>query len=147
MACVAPRSHGGDAGGSPTRRPTRPMSGRDRKLPGGGSTSRRSANSTFGSDVMTRDEITQLLRQEQQENELYKKQAEEAQQRAYLAALKADAAYSGIVNFQSLLGQFFTHYNPHMSQNPQHDLNTHNFEDEEGDQESAKEEVEAKDEE
>ena len=96
---------------------------------------------------MTRDEITQLLRQEQQENELYKKQAEEAQQRAYLAALKADAAYSGIVNFQSLLGQFFTNYNPHMSQNPQHDLNTHNFEDEEGDQESAKEEVEAEDEE
>ena len=106
MAYVAPRSHGGDAGGSLTRRPTRPMSGRDRKLPGGGSTSRRSANSTFGSDVMTRDEITQLLRQEQQENELYKKQAEEAQQQAYLAALKADAAYSGIVNFQSLLGQF-----------------------------------------
>ncbi|GKE37120.1 hypothetical protein Tco_1460525, partial [Tanacetum coccineum] len=25
MACVAPRSHGGDAGGSPPRRPTRPV--------------------------------------------------------------------------------------------------------------------------
>ncbi|PWA42548.1 ATP-dependent Clp protease proteolytic subunit-related protein 4, chloroplastic [Artemisia annua] len=87
------------------------MSGRGRKLPGGGSTSRRSVNPTFGADVMTRDQITQLLRQEQQEKELYKKQAEEAQQRAYLAALKADAAaeraeaaHSSIGNFQSLLG-------------------------------------------
>ncbi|GJT62806.1 hypothetical protein Tco_1006339, partial [Tanacetum coccineum] len=25
MACVAPRSHGGDAGGSPPTRPTRPV--------------------------------------------------------------------------------------------------------------------------
>ncbi|GKD91151.1 hypothetical protein Tco_1366658, partial [Tanacetum coccineum] len=25
MACVAPRSHGGDAGGSPPRRPNRPV--------------------------------------------------------------------------------------------------------------------------
>ncbi|GJR90022.1 CACTA transposable element [Tanacetum coccineum] len=67
------------------------MSGRGRKLPGGGSTSRRYANRAFG-DVMSREQITQLYRQEQQEKELYRKQAEEAQARAWLAAQKADAA-------------------------------------------------------
>ncbi|GJV46245.1 zinc finger, CCHC-type containing protein [Tanacetum coccineum] len=67
------------------------MSGMGRKLPGGGSTSRRRANQAFA-DVMTREQMTQILRQKEQENELLRKQAEEAQQRAYLAALKADAA-------------------------------------------------------
>ncbi|GJT65866.1 hypothetical protein Tco_1017346 [Tanacetum coccineum] len=43
-------------------------------------------------DVMTREQMTQILRQKEQENELLRKQAEEAQQRAYLAALKADSA-------------------------------------------------------
>ncbi|GKC44765.1 acidic leucine-rich nuclear phosphoprotein 32 family member A [Tanacetum coccineum] len=57
------------------------MSGRGRKLPGGGSTSRMYANRAFG-DVMSREQITQLYRQEQQEKELYKKQPEEAQARA-----------------------------------------------------------------
>ncbi|GKB92963.1 hypothetical protein Tco_0979100, partial [Tanacetum coccineum] len=66
------------------------MSGMGRKLPGGGSTSRRRANRAFG-DVMTRDQITQMFRQQEQEKELLRKQAEEAQARAYLAALKADA--------------------------------------------------------
>ncbi|GJV45692.1 acidic leucine-rich nuclear phosphoprotein 32 family member A [Tanacetum coccineum] len=65
------------------------MSGMGRKLPGGGSTSRRRANQAFA-DVMTREQMTQILRQKEQENELLRKQAEEAQQRAYLAALKAD---------------------------------------------------------
>ncbi|GJR90024.1 hypothetical protein Tco_0214035 [Tanacetum coccineum] len=132
MACVAPRSHGGDAGGSPPRRPTRPvpaqcqldmkamkdnikaglipfktdqeildeifpsdnrqnMSGMGRKLPGGGSTSRRRVNHAFG-DIMTRDQITQMFRKQEQEKELHRKQAEEAHARAYLALLKADAA-------------------------------------------------------
>ncbi|GJT38875.1 hypothetical protein Tco_0938740 [Tanacetum coccineum] len=148
MACVAPRLHGGDAGGSPPRRPTRPipaqcqssmlrlktgksvlkgrldmkamkdnikaglipfktdqeildeivpsdnrqnMSGMGRKLPGGGSTSRRRANRAFG-DIMTQDQITQMFRQQEQEKELHRKQAEEAQAWAYLASLKADAA-------------------------------------------------------
>ncbi|GJS01428.1 Myc-type, basic helix-loop-helix domain-containing protein [Tanacetum coccineum] len=67
------------------------MSGMGRKLPGGGSTSRRRANRAFG-DIMTRDQITQMFRQQEQEKELYRKQAEEAQARAYLASLKADAA-------------------------------------------------------
>ncbi|GKA96083.1 hypothetical protein Tco_0818178 [Tanacetum coccineum] len=60
------------------------MSGMGRKLPGGGSTSRRRANRAFG-DVMTRDQITQMFRQQEQEKELLRKQAEEAQARAYLA--------------------------------------------------------------
>ncbi|GJY95541.1 hypothetical protein Tco_0511902 [Tanacetum coccineum] len=67
------------------------MSGMGRKLPGGGSTSRRRANRAFG-DIMTRDQITQMFRQQEQEKELYRKQAEEAQAQAYLASLKADAA-------------------------------------------------------
>ncbi|GJR90026.1 hypothetical protein Tco_0214037 [Tanacetum coccineum] len=66
------------------------MSGMGRKLPGGGSTSRMRANRAFG-DVMTRDQITQMFRQQEQEKELLRKQAEEAQARAYLVALKADA--------------------------------------------------------
>ncbi|GJY34770.1 uncharacterized protein Tco_0419239 [Tanacetum coccineum] len=49
------------------------------------------ANQAFA-DVMTREQMTQILRQKEQENELLRKQAEEAQQRAYLAALKADSA-------------------------------------------------------
>ncbi|GKC06720.1 hypothetical protein Tco_0998330, partial [Tanacetum coccineum] len=38
------------------------MSGMGRKLPGGGSTSRRRANRAY-EDVMTRDQMTQILRQ------------------------------------------------------------------------------------
>ncbi|GJX65979.1 acidic leucine-rich nuclear phosphoprotein 32 family member A [Tanacetum coccineum] len=53
------------------------MSGMGRKLPGGGSTSRRRANRAY-EDVMTRDQMTQILRQQEQEKELYKKQDEEA---------------------------------------------------------------------
>ncbi|GJS31002.1 hypothetical protein Tco_0491622 [Tanacetum coccineum] len=67
------------------------MSGMGGKLSGGGSTSRRRANRAFG-DIMTRDQITQMFRQQEQEKELHRKQAEEAQARAYLASLKADAA-------------------------------------------------------
>ncbi|GJR13039.1 putative reverse transcriptase domain-containing protein [Tanacetum coccineum] len=67
------------------------MSGMGRKLPGGGLTSRRRANRAYG-DVMTRDHMTQILRQQEQEKELYRKQAKEAQARAYLASLKADTA-------------------------------------------------------
>ncbi|GKE37539.1 hypothetical protein Tco_1460944, partial [Tanacetum coccineum] len=54
------------------------MSGIDRKLPGGGSTSRRRTHRAYG-DVMNRDQMTQILRQQEQEKELYRKQAEEAQ--------------------------------------------------------------------
>ncbi|GJQ89026.1 CACTA transposable element, partial [Tanacetum coccineum] len=67
------------------------MSGMGRKLPGGGLTSRRRANRAYG-DVMTRDHMTQILRQQEQEKELYRKQAKEGQARAYLASLKADTA-------------------------------------------------------
>ncbi|GKE96389.1 hypothetical protein Tco_1581244, partial [Tanacetum coccineum] len=47
------------------------MSGMGRKLPGGGSTSRRRANRAFG-DIMTRDQITQMFRQQDQEKELHR---------------------------------------------------------------------------
>ncbi|GJZ00855.1 uncharacterized protein Tco_0518284 [Tanacetum coccineum] len=67
------------------------MSGIGRKLPGGGSTSRRRTHRAYG-DVMNRDQMTQILRQQEQENELYMKHAQESQQRAYLASLKADQA-------------------------------------------------------
>ncbi|GJZ97166.1 hypothetical protein Tco_0669619 [Tanacetum coccineum] len=100
------------------------MSGMGRKLPGGGSTSRRRANRAY-EDVMTRDQMTQILRQQEQEKELYKKQAEEAQARAYLASLKADAAdqranvaYQNTESIYGALGQFFMHYNSPNSARP-----------------------------
>ncbi|GJZ59346.1 gag-pol polyprotein [Tanacetum coccineum] len=94
------------------------------KLPGGGSTSRRRANCAY-EDVMTRDQMTQIRRQQEQEKELYKKQAEEAQTRAYLASLKADAAdqranvaYQNTESIYGALGQFFMHYNSPNSARP-----------------------------
>ncbi|GJR52532.1 acidic leucine-rich nuclear phosphoprotein 32 family member A [Tanacetum coccineum] len=93
------------------------MSGMGRKLPGSGSTSRKHPNKVFA-DVLTRDEMTQILRQKEQENELLRKQVEEAQQRAYLASLKADAssqwstaAYQNTQTLYGTLGTFFGHYN------------------------------------
>ncbi|GJW48366.1 hypothetical protein Tco_0080012 [Tanacetum coccineum] len=68
------------------------MSGKGRKLPGGGSTSRRRGPQAFP-DAISREELDRILRQKDQEAELLRKQTAEAQQRAYLAALKADAAY------------------------------------------------------
>ncbi|GJX96112.1 glutamate-rich WD repeat-containing protein 1 [Tanacetum coccineum] len=68
------------------------MSRKGRKLPGGGSTSRRRGPQPFP-DVISREEMDRILRQRDQEAELLRKQTAEAQQRAYLAALKADAAY------------------------------------------------------
>ncbi|GJZ93029.1 hypothetical protein Tco_0665094 [Tanacetum coccineum] len=53
------------------------MPGMGRKLPGGGLTSRRRANPAFG-DVMTREQITQMFKQQEQEKELLRKQVEEA---------------------------------------------------------------------
>ncbi|GJW20619.1 hypothetical protein Tco_0031241 [Tanacetum coccineum] len=64
-------------------------------------------------------------RQQEQEKELHRKQAEEAQARAYLASLKADAAdqranvaqqNSEAIN--AALGQFFMHYNSPNSARP-----------------------------
>ncbi|GJX59168.1 hypothetical protein Tco_0290558 [Tanacetum coccineum] len=71
------------------------MSGKGRKLPGGGSTSRRRGPQAFP-DVISREEMDRILRQRHQEAELLRKQTAEAQQRAYLAALKADAAYQNV---------------------------------------------------
>ncbi|GJV81303.1 hypothetical protein Tco_1517173 [Tanacetum coccineum] len=68
------------------------MSGKGRKLSGGGSTSRRRGPQAFP-DVISREEMDRILRQRDQEAELLRKQTAEAQQRAYLAALKADEAY------------------------------------------------------
>ncbi|GJU64891.1 hypothetical protein Tco_1246726 [Tanacetum coccineum] len=71
------------------------MSGKGRKLPGGGSTSRRRGPQAFP-DPVSQEELDRILRQKDQEAELLRKQTAEAQQRAYLAALKADAAYQNI---------------------------------------------------
>ncbi|GJT00316.1 hypothetical protein Tco_0821485 [Tanacetum coccineum] len=100
------------------------MSGMGRKLPGGGSTSRKCANRAYG-DVMTRDQMTQILRQQEQKKELYRKQAEEAQVQAYLALLEADStdqqANVAYQNTESIYGALAQrpHYtlltNPHMN--------------------------------
>ncbi|GJT88887.1 hypothetical protein Tco_1070604 [Tanacetum coccineum] len=47
------------------------MSGMGRKLPGGGSTSRRHTHRAYG-DVMNRDQMTQILRQQEQEKKFVK---------------------------------------------------------------------------
>ncbi|GJX30898.1 hypothetical protein Tco_0240753 [Tanacetum coccineum] len=101
------------------------MSGMGRKLPGSGSTSRKHPNKVFA-DVLTRDEMTQILRQKEQENELLRKQVEEAQQRAYLASLKADASSqwstAAYQNTQTLYGTLAQRsfynlvMNPHMTE-------------------------------
>ncbi|GKG47301.1 hypothetical protein Tco_0504498, partial [Tanacetum coccineum] len=58
------------------------MSGKGRKLPGGGSTSRRRGPQAFP-DPVSREELDRILRQKDQEAELLRKQTAEAQQRAY----------------------------------------------------------------
>ncbi|GJZ69814.1 hypothetical protein Tco_0633364 [Tanacetum coccineum] len=63
-----------------------------KELPGWCSNFSPGAQSSADEDVMTRDQMTQILRQQEQEKELYRKQAEKAQAWAYLASLKADAA-------------------------------------------------------
>lgn len=70
-----------------------------------------------GQDYITREHITEVLRREQQEKELLRKQAQEAQQRALvaeqeakLAKKQANAAYSRVGTFESYLEQFFSHY-------------------------------------
>ncbi|GJX09104.1 acidic leucine-rich nuclear phosphoprotein 32 family member A [Tanacetum coccineum] len=79
------------------------MSGKGRKLPGGGSTSRRRGPQAFP-DVISREEMDRILRQRDQEAELLRKQTAEAQQRAYLAALKADAAYQNSETMYGAIG-------------------------------------------
>ncbi|GJU70890.1 acidic leucine-rich nuclear phosphoprotein 32 family member A [Tanacetum coccineum] len=61
------------------------MSGKGRKLPGGGSTSRRRGPQAFP-DAISREELDRILRQKDQEAELLRKQTAEAQQPAYWAA-------------------------------------------------------------
>ncbi|GJV44059.1 hypothetical protein Tco_1428595 [Tanacetum coccineum] len=69
------------------------MSGKGRKLPGGGSTSRRRGPQAFP-DAISREELDRILRQKDQEAELLRKQTAEAQQRAYWLIEGCDAAYS-----------------------------------------------------
>ncbi|GJZ77994.1 hypothetical protein Tco_0642666 [Tanacetum coccineum] len=95
------------------------MSGKGRKLPGGGSTSRRRGPQAFP-DVISREEMDRILRQRDQEAELLRKQTAEAQQRAYLAALKADAAYQ---NSETMYGAIASTSN---SQLPRFITNPHN---------------------
>jgi hypothetical protein len=90
------------------------MSGRGRKMTGTGKSKRR----PYEEDYITREQMTELLRREHQEKELYKKQIEEAQQRAIVAKQEArlarettNATNSRMGTFESFLGQFFTFYN------------------------------------
>ncbi|GJV14444.1 hypothetical protein Tco_1359767 [Tanacetum coccineum] len=87
------------------------MSGKGRKLPGGGSTSRRRGPQAFP-DAISREELDRILRQKDQEAELLRKQTAEAQQRAYLAALKADAAYQNSETMYGAIGEYFSNYAP-----------------------------------
>ncbi|GJX08488.1 Myc-type, basic helix-loop-helix domain-containing protein [Tanacetum coccineum] len=87
------------------------MSGKGRKLPGGGSTSRRRGPQAFP-NVISREELDRILRQKDQEAELLRKQTAEAQQRAYLAALKADAAYQNSETMYGAIGEYFSNYAP-----------------------------------
>ncbi|GJT32928.1 putative ribonuclease H-like domain-containing protein [Tanacetum coccineum] len=80
------------------------MSGKGRKLPGGGSTSRRRGPQAFP-DPVSREELDRILRQKDQEAELLRKQTAEAQQRAYLAALKADAVYQNSETMYGAIGK------------------------------------------
>ncbi|GJY67788.1 Myc-type, basic helix-loop-helix domain-containing protein [Tanacetum coccineum] len=142
MACLAPRSHGGDAGGSPPRQPNRPVPAQCQssslRIETGNASLRKAfrhnnqqpltlgfdyddlgtfhpigdyasmLNSLMGETIRPLplacewEEIPEAFkahifptlesrRHPVQENELLRKQAEEAQQRAYLAALKADS--------------------------------------------------------
>ncbi|GJR72455.1 acidic leucine-rich nuclear phosphoprotein 32 family member A [Tanacetum coccineum] len=87
------------------------MSGKGRKLPGGGSTSRRRGPQAFP-DAISREELDRILRQNDQEAELLRKQTAEAYQRAYLAALKADAAYQNSETMYGAIGEYFSNYAP-----------------------------------
>ncbi|GJS13623.1 hypothetical protein Tco_0408095 [Tanacetum coccineum] len=57
---------------------------------GGGSTSRRRANPAFADVITQEQQMTQILRQKEQENEFLRKQAEEAKARSIWLALKAE---------------------------------------------------------
>lgn len=90
------------------------MSGRGRKMTGTSKSKRR----PYEEDYITREQMTELLRWEHQEKELYKNQTEEAQQRAIVAEQEArlaretaNATNSRMGTFESFLGQFFTFYN------------------------------------
>ncbi|GJS60808.1 putative reverse transcriptase domain-containing protein [Tanacetum coccineum] len=119
--CVIPRSQVGIAGGIPPRRPNRSRTGPVHKVPTcyrrRENASLRRAFRQKGqllfddrldygdleqcndqahvpeafSNPVSREELDRILRQKDQEAELLRKQTAEAQQRAYLAALKADA--------------------------------------------------------
>ncbi|GJS39663.1 hypothetical protein Tco_0564706 [Tanacetum coccineum] len=82
-----------------------------RKLPGGGSTSCRRGPQAFP-DAISQEELDRILRQKDQEAELLRKHTAEAQQRAYLAALKADAAYQNSETMYGAIGEYFSNYAP-----------------------------------
>ncbi|GJZ63192.1 hypothetical protein Tco_0619613 [Tanacetum coccineum] len=63
-------------------------------------------------NVISREELDRILRQKDQEAELLRKQTAEAQQRAYLAALKADAAYQNSETMYGAIGEYFSNYAP-----------------------------------
>ncbi|GKA27127.1 Myc-type, basic helix-loop-helix domain-containing protein [Tanacetum coccineum] len=88
----------------------RNMSERAGSYRGGGSTSQARSSGISrcyksggaGSDIEAKDQEAELLR----------KQTAEAQQRAYLAALKADAAYQNSETMYGAIGEYFSNYAP-----------------------------------
>ena len=80
------------------------LPGRGRRLAGTGSSRRVVHEESFGTNIITRDEIQHLMNREHREKEILKKQAEDAQLEARLATQQ----FTGL---QSFLSQFMTHFN------------------------------------
>ncbi|PWA38951.1 hypothetical protein CTI12_AA557230 [Artemisia annua] len=87
------------------------MSGRGRRMTGTGKASSSSTHQPFEQDYITRQHMTEVLRREQQEKELFRKQTQEAQQRAIVAEQEARSANSRLGTMESFFGQFLAHYN------------------------------------
>ncbi|GJU27479.1 hypothetical protein Tco_1166100 [Tanacetum coccineum] len=96
MACVAPRSHGGDAGSSPPRRPTRPVPAQCQssmlRIKTGNRSLRKAFRENNEQPLKIGFDYEDLDHANVQATRARERVAEEAQAQAYLAALKADAA-------------------------------------------------------
>lgn len=81
------------------------LAGRGRRLPGTGSSSRVVPNYTFGEgNIVTRDQVTEILKQEAREKELLRKRTEDAE-------LQSNQANLRVSNVEAFLGQFMNHFN------------------------------------
>ncbi|GJZ70299.1 hypothetical protein Tco_0633849 [Tanacetum coccineum] len=122
-------------------------SGKGRKLPGGAQLPRRRGPQHCFSNVNNR-ERWRILRQKDQEAELLRKQTAEAQQRAYLAALKADAAYQNSETMYGAIDRELAGEDNDVGDNEEADSQQSSgdySEDEEGDNEEVQDESEESD--